>query len=480
MSTSSASRDGSPPTATATDLTALITAVNGVDGSESDAVLIDQITQLERLKSACAAAQARLTHCFTASQTADGIARKMTPDLIRHSIAGQIALARRDSRYHGSRHLGAAHALLTEMPHTLHAMAVGDLSERRAHLVIEQFGCLNSADRRQADAVLAPAMAGLSNRTAQSRAAAIAYQLDPEAVMGNVRGAVKDRNVTLRPAPDTMSRLSALLPVAQGVAVWAALVAAANQAGAVGDPRGRGQVMADHLVSRMTGERLTGCDPYGVPRYVSEHDGRVPPTTEPPRPRIPSDSPPRGGRGGLNINLIMTDRTLFGDDDAPAHLQGHGPIPAALARALVIGQAHQTTRTWIRRLYTDPRTGQLAAMDSRRRLFPASAKEFLISRDQTCRTPWCDAPIRHLDHVTPYAHGGPTTTDNGQGLCEACNHTKQAPHWRTTVTSDGTVYTRTPTGHTYPSHPPPPPRSPSWQTISFFESRLVDVFLDVA
>ena len=66
-------------------------------------------------------------------------------------------------------------------------------------------------------------------------------------------------------------------------------------------------------------------------------------------------------------------------------------------------------------------------MDSRRRLFPAGAQRFLIARDQLCRTPWCDAPIRHIDHIEPHARGGATTIDNGQGLCAACNLSKQAP-----------------------------------------------------
>ena len=66
-------------------------------------------------------------------------------------------------------------------------------------------------------------------------------------------------------------------------------------------------------------------------------------------------------------------------------------------------------------------------MDSRRRLFPAGAQRFLIARDQLCRTPWCDAPIRHIDHIEPHARGGATTIDNGQGLCAACNLPKQAP-----------------------------------------------------
>jgi hypothetical protein len=50
--------------------------------------------------------------------------------------------------------------------------------------------------------------------------------------------------------------------------------------------------------------------------------------------------------------------------------------------------------------------------------------------DGTCRTPYCDAPIRHTDHATPVAHGGPTSVLNGLGECEACNYAKEAPGWR--------------------------------------------------
>ncbi|WP_372489868.1 HNH endonuclease, partial [Arthrobacter rhizosphaerae] len=66
---------------------------------------------------------------------------------------------------------------------------------------------------------------------------------------------------------------------------------------------------------------------------------------------------------------------------------------------------------------------------------------------------------RHLDHITPWHHNGTTTTTNGQGLCEACNHTKETPGW-TTQTHPGPRHTtelHTPTGHTYHSTAPPLP-----------------------
>jgi hypothetical protein len=121
---------------------------------------------------------------------------------------------------------------------------------------------------------------------------------------------------------------------------------------------------------------------------------------------------------------------------------------------------------WLRRLYADPDTGELVAMDARGRYFPAGMGRFIRLRDQVCRTPWCDAPIRHTDHPEDHSRGGATSARNAQGLCEACNYAKEASGWHSEVISAGprgtdprapahTVRTTTPTGHTYLSTAPP-------------------------
>ncbi|MFJ4171364.1 HNH endonuclease, partial [Paenarthrobacter sp. NPDC089714] len=114
---------------------------------------------------------------------------------------------------------------------------------------------------------------------------------------------------------------------------------------------------------------------------------------------------------------------------------------------------------WIRRLYTAPGTNELLATDSRARLFPQGMRRFIQTRDDTCRTPYCDAPIRHYDHVLAWHSGGKTTLANGAGLCEACNHTKENPGWNTTPSDQGprSLEVRTPTGHRYQSAAPPLP-----------------------
>ena len=103
-------------------------------------------------------------------------------------------------------------------------------------------------------------------------------------------------------------------------------------------------------------------------------------------------------------------------------------------------------------------------MDTRTRLFRNSLARFIRLRDQTCRTPWCDAPIRHTDHATGVEDQGKTSGWNGQGLCEACNYAKQAPDWHAHPTEPQPdehhghrghqVETTIPTGHRYRSRPP--------------------------
>ncbi|MDT5350167.1 MAG: hypothetical protein QOH91_3454, partial [Mycobacterium sp.] len=123
----------------------------------------------------------------------------------------------------GGRHLGFAKALVQEMPHT-GALEAGALSEWRASLIVRESACLDVEDRRTLDAELCGDPAGLDgmgDARVAAAAKAIAYRLDPHAVVDRAAKAENERTVTIRPAPDTMTYLTALLPVTQGVAAYA-------------------------------------------------------------------------------------------------------------------------------------------------------------------------------------------------------------------------------------------------------------------
>ncbi len=408
-----------------------------VDPTAGEAALIARIGELERLKSAAAAAQAIAAAALDTTRRASEAAAGVPAARRGRGLAAEIALARHDAPVRGGRHLGLAKALVHEMPHTLDALQHGTLSEWRATLIVRESACLDIEDRQKLDTELCADPAGLEgmgDARIAAEAKKIAYRLDPHAVVERAAQAEHDRTVTIRPAPDTMTYLTALLPVAKGVSVYAALKRAADTCG---DGRSRGQIMADTLIERVTGR------PAAVP--------------EP-----------------LTVNLVLTDDTLLGGATTPADITGYGPIPAAVARAMVAhAVSDERSRATLRRLYAHPRSGALVAMESRARIFPRGLSEFIGLRDGRCRTPYCDAPIRHRDHAHPWARGGPTTATNALGTCERCNYAKESPGWRVNTTTDEThTHTAeftTPTGHTYRSEAPP--RAPTID-ISELDTRI--------
>jgi hypothetical protein len=311
------------------------------------------------------------------------------------------------------------------MPHTLAALEAGALSEWRATLIVKESACLSVEDRAKLDMRMCADQSALESkgdRAIEADAKCIAYQLDPQAVVDRAVRAESERTVTVRPAPDNMSYLTLLLPMAQGVGVYASLRRAADT---TFDDRSRGQVMADTAYERITGR------PADVPVPVA-------------------------------VDLVISDETLLGGDTTPARVPGFGPIPAAIACLLASNAiSDERSKATLRRLYRHPASGALVAMESRARLFPKGLAQFIAFRDNTCRTPYCDAPVRHTDHATSHATGGKTNELNGQAACAACNYAKEAPGWRVTTKRgrDGvhTSELTTPTGARHRSKAPPLP-----------------------
>ena len=156
------------------------------------------------------------------------------------------------------------------------------------------------------------------------------------------------------------------------------------------------------------------------------------------------------------VNVTIPDTVLLGDDNGFGWVQDFGPVPGDLLREWIAANAEQAVAQWVRRLYITPATGELVSMDSQARRFEGRLADYLRLRDQLCRTPGCGAPIRHLDHAQDHASGGTTSATNGQGLCEDCNHAKQARGWtaRPRPGPRHTIETITPTGHRYTSTAP--------------------------
>jgi hypothetical protein len=351
---------------TTADLAAFAAALRSLDTDVDDAERIDQLRLLEELKGAVAA-QARVTTDFATSQERPQRATGVPAKRVGRGIAAQVGLAKRESPARAQRYLGWSKILTRELPHTLEELAAGQISEWRAQIVARETARLDPLHRRVIDEEVAPYLEPWGDRQVEAEVKKAAYRLNPTGYLKRLSNATNDRTVTLRPAPDTMSYLTGLLPVAQGVAVFVTLQRQADSLRSQGDERSRGQIMADTLVERVTGQATAA---------AVQIEG----------------------------NLVMTDQTMLNVGDAkdePAHVDGYGPIPAAVARQLLltgVDEADAGTTTaapvWLRRLFTSPTTGQLAAVDSRRRTFDGPLRQLLIARDQFCRTP---APNRLPD-----------------------------------------------------------------------------------
>ncbi|CRZ14165.1 HNH endonuclease [Mycolicibacterium neworleansense] len=396
-----------------------------VDPDAGEAALRDRIAELERLKSAAAAGQARATAALDRARRAKEAAAGVPAARRGRGLGSEIGLARMDSPVQGNRYLAHARILVHDLPYTLAALESGVLTESRARLIAREAACLSPADRRGLDEQLCADLTeliGLGDTRLTSGAKTIAYQIDPVAVIERVTRAPADRNVTFRPAADNMAIVTALLPATDAASVRYALTEAADRCT---DGRSRGQTMADTLTARVSGGDITTPVPVAV-------------------------------------NLVLSDDTLLGGSTQPAHLEGLGPIPAAAARRM-IGDALADKNSWatLRRLYATPDTGALVAMESRSRRFPKGLARFIATRDQTCRTPYCNAPIRHIDHVRSHHRKGPTSAANGEGLCEHCNYVKEHPGWKVRTRTDRsgrhTTEHITPTGAVYRSTAPPLP-----------------------
>jgi hypothetical protein len=210
-----------------------------------DAVRIDRIARLEKIKARAAALQAAESVRFAQSQAEVQLAADVHPDKIGRGIADQLGLACKVSGFEAARRLGVARALWFDLPETYRLLVAGEISEYVASLVVTESRHLDANTRRDVDAkITAAGISRMGPRSAAACARRYAYEADPHGYVQRGRTERKNRRVTLRPAPDTMSLLSGYLPAEQGVACLKALRDHTDAAKAAGDPRCRDQITA--------------------------------------------------------------------------------------------------------------------------------------------------------------------------------------------------------------------------------------------
>jgi Domain of unknown function (DUF222) len=207
--------------------------------------------------------------------------------------------------------------------------------------------------------------------------------IDPDGALDDA--ADTRRRLTLATGPDGRVHLRGDLDAVGGEYLHTALAALMNGDRPAGDPRGHAERQADALIA--------------LARTALDR-GRLPDV--------------RGERPHLRVTIDW--QTLCAERAAPGVAGGTlgraGPITPETARRLACDAA-------VARIITGP-DGLPLDVGRAQRTATAAIRRAVEARDGHCVFTGCDAPPEWCDvhHLVHWAHGGPTSCDNGALLCE--------------------------------------------------------------
>jgi hypothetical protein len=252
----------------------------------------------------------------------------------------------------------------------------------------------------------------------------LVLELDPDGAAKREEAARSQADVEFYPQPDGVASMTATGDAALAREMFDAVNDTAAAMGRAGDDR-----------------------PVGMRRFYAMADlilGRV------------SDQATR--RGGREVLATGDITTLIGADDKPGELVGYGPISADMLRRI-------TTDHRLRRMLTDPLTGEVKDLGRRAYAPSARLRMAVKATNPTCTAPGCNQPAIHceIDHRNEYDRGGCTNQCNLKPLCKLHHDLKTRKRWKVDQNPDGSETWTSYLGFTYvkwPRHfplPEPPP-----------------------
>ncbi|QHC60130.1 HNH endonuclease signature motif containing protein [Rathayibacter sp. VKM Ac-2760] len=366
---------------------------------------------------------------------ARGASRSETRDLVERSIRAELAVAYSQSEREVSRRLETAQMLMEHLPLTRALLRDAKILWEVGEAICRTASSLPEASRTAVDERAADA--ALTMTTAQLRRALTRWreELHEQPLAERHARAKEDRAVWVTPDVDGMATLCLHGPAPTVTGAYERLRRIARTLRDEGDPRTLQQLSADAAIDLLCDGDIAGTTP------DAEH--RPDPTFVP------------GIRAEVRLTLAAS--TAVGLDDAPADLDGYGPVPAEIARELIRTAASFT------RVLTDPDTGAVVSVGRTWRVPPPQMRLHLQLRDQTCRFPGCtrSASSSEADHSIEWRNGGETSLENLVSLCTSHHHVRHGDQWSyDRDDEDGSITWTTPTGRRISTRPPPLPGRP--------------------
>ncbi|THG31676.1 HNH endonuclease signature motif containing protein [Naasia lichenicola] len=341
-------------------------------------------------------------------------------------FVAELALTLGLTEYSAQALIARAKILTTDRRQTLAAVDSGRITLRHAeHIADEGAGLFGDLGTRFERAALIMAE-GMTPAKLKNELGKLRERLQPDDSAERHADALLDRQVRIAPNRDGMGELWASLSGEDTVAIDAKLDACVRSIKNAGGEDGRtaSQLRADVLVDLILN------DDSGV-RSI--------------RPVVLLTAPAATAVGG----------------DAPAELQGQGPIDADTARALI------DLSSGFYRVLVSPTTGKVVDIDTTARHIPESVRRLVTLRDGTCRFPGCNrsAVGLDLDHVDDYARSGYTAADNLIALCRKHHRLRHLGRWNGILDAEGLVTWTSPSGRVDVTHPANPVSVPKPTSI---------------
>jgi hypothetical protein len=328
--------------------------------------------------------------------------------------ASEVALALSITEHRAGAIVSAANALIARLPRMLNLMDDGRLDLYRAMKVTDATAWLSRDHVCVVDAALEDRVPGRNATQVRRAAAYAAAKADPEGAAQRTERSLVERRLAMHHQDTGVTSLSINnAPTEKATAAYARIDRAARALKTPDESRTLDQLRADIAMDLL----LSGM---GGPSERTE------------------------------VFLHVDLATYLGVNDSPAILAGRGPIAASVARRIISG-----SDTTLRRVLTDPRSGQAIELSPTRYPLDPAHDEFVRVRDRECRQPGCTRPAQNCGVEATRAQGEPAgAADQPVTYCSRHRKLKSQPGWNYEVTPDGTVNVATPAGRTHSTTPP--------------------------
>lgn len=459
-------------------LTPQDTQAHAADGALDTAELL---MATERLASWVAARQAELiaglhdevqdaAAALAASRQKSGIGSGLGFTLSAEELAPLLNISGRAAH----RLLGQSLNLVLDLPETLRCLGEGMISVRQAQIIADEALFVPAEVLPRFEDQVLSRGAHLTPPRLKSICHRVREKLHPESSVSRKAAAAEDRHVEVTRSQDGMAWLSAYLSAEEACGIEHRLTFTARTLQNPSETRTLTQLKADvfsnlltHLCQPTASTHRNNIDDAGGLNTAAAGragSGAGGTDTDGTRGAGAACGGAAGAAGAGLVDLAsvmgvqpvvfvtVPVMTLLGGD-APAELEGYGPIDPDTARKLA---AHAPGFI---RILTHPETGTVLSVGRTRYKVPRSLRTTILVRDKTCRHPGCNrpAPVCDIDHTIPWHRGGTTSYGNLAALCKRHHMLKTEGLWRYEQPEPGTIIAISLTGKRYTTLPQPPP-----------------------